>query len=66
MLSKEQYQANEKYFLRMMQMTKMYMWADKGHYILTSKTIKPTTSKAYDDFAKIVRKPFLNMFVLTD
>jgi len=30
MLSKE-YQANEKYFLRMMQMTKMYMWADKGH-----------------------------------
>lgn len=65
MLSKE-HQANEKYFLRMMQMTKMYMWADKGHcYILTSKTIKPT-SKAYDDFAKIVRKPFLNMFVLTD
>ena len=66
MLSKAKYQANERYFLQMMQITKKYGWIDKGHfYILTSKTIKPLTQEGYNDLAEIVRPSFLTLFVLT-
>ena len=66
MLTNQQYQANERYFLRMMQLTKRYIWVDKGHtYLMTSKTMKSLTPEGYDDLAKAVRQPFLKMFVLT-
>ena len=64
MMTETEYKANERYFIQMMRMTKMYTWIEKGNiYDMNGKKIQPTTLKAYVELAGIVRKPFMEMFV---
>jgi len=62
----EQYKANEKYFLQMLMSRVMfYTWKDKCNtYDMSSGKMKPLTLKGYVELSEIVRRPFMNMFVI--
>lgn len=60
-----QRKVNEKYFIQMMRITKIYTWVDTGNsYSMINNKMKPSTLKGYIDLSNIVSKEFMKTFVV--
>ena len=63
-MNNEERQANERFFLNMIQATNFFIWKDTGNcYDMSSGKMKPTSIKGYIELSLIVRKPFMKLFV---
>jgi len=66
-LTKQQQEENERHFLTMMTLTKIYTWKDYGHvYNMSSGKIVPQTWQGWFQLSKVVSKEFMNTYVEID
>lgn len=64
MLTTEQKIANERYFLNIIPVTKMYSWIDeKEIYMIENNKMIAQTDNGYLKLSQIVRPQFMSLFV---
>jgi len=64
-MNAETIKANDKFHLRMIHMTNMYIWEENGNvYDMTSgRSIKPATMKGFVELVAISSKDFARIFI---
>jgi hypothetical protein len=64
MITIEQKRVNERYFLNMMRMTKLYIWKNENEsFMMEDNKMVALTDNGYIKLSQIVRPEFMRLFV---